>query len=162
MFDARLRPVSDPVLHQLARLCVAAGLSANSLTLIGFVIGLACGLLICVEAYGWALVALLVSRVLDGLDGAVARLTRPTDFGGFLDIVCDFLFYAFVPFCFAVSQPERAPAATFLMLSFAGTGTSFLAYAIMDAKYQKTAADKRAKEQARTKNKSFCLLRRPD
>lgn len=158
MFDARLRPVIDLVLHQLARLCVAVGLSANSLTLIGFVIGLACGLLICVEAYGWALVALLVSRVLDGLDGAVARLTRPTDFGGFLDIVCDFLFYAFVPFCFAVSQPERAPAAAFLMLSFAGTGTSFLAYAIMDAKYQKTAADKRAKEQARTKNKSFAYL----
>ena len=162
MFDAKLRPVIDPVLHRLAKLCLAAGLSANSLTVIGFGIGLVCGLLICMEAYLWALLALLVSRILDGLDGAVARLTRPTDFGGFLDIVCDFLFYAFVPFCFAVSQPERAPAAAFLMLSFAGTGTSFLAYAILDAKHQHSAPQSQIQSQiqpqTRTKNKSFAYL----
>lgn len=158
MFDAKLRPVIDPVLHRMGRLCLAAGLSANSLTVTGFGIGLACGLLICVEAYIWALLALLVSRILDGLDGAVARLTRPTDFGGFLDIVCDFLFYAFVPFCFAVSQPERAPAAAFLMLSFAGTGTSFLAYAILDAKHQKSVTQPPNKAEKRAKNKSFAYL----
>ena len=72
-------------------------------------IGLCSGVLICGEAYGWALAALLLSRMCDGLDGAVARLTQPTDFGGYLDIVCDFLFYAFVPFCFALSLPEQAP-----------------------------------------------------
>jgi phosphatidylglycerophosphate synthase len=95
---------------------------------------LCCGALICVKAYGWALGALLLSRLCDGLDGAVARLTQPTDFGGYLDIICDFLFYAFVPFCFAISHPDQAGAAAFLMLSFVGTGSSFLAYAILDAK----------------------------
>ena len=158
MFDAKLRPVIDPVLHRIARLCLAAGLSANSLTIMGFGVGLVSGLLICFEAYLWALLALFVSRILDGLDGAVARLTRPTDFGGFLDIVCDFLFYAFVPFCFAVSQPEQAVAAAFLMLSFAGTGTSFLAYAILDAKYQHTASKQQSNQTERAKNKSFAYL----
>ena len=136
MFDAKLKPVIDPFLVQSGKICVRFGLTANMLTVTGFVIGLCCGVLICAEAYIWALAALLLSRICDGLDGAVARLTQPTDFGGYLDIVCDFLFYAFVPFCFAFSYPEQAAAASFLMLSFVGTGTSFLAYAILDAKHK--------------------------
>ena len=152
MFDAKLRPVIDPSLRQLGRVCLAAGLNANRLTLLGFAAGLACGVLIYTEAYLWALAALLLSRLLDGLDGAVARLTRPTDFGGFLDIVCDFLFYALVPFCFALGQPDLAPAAAFLMLSFVGTGTSFLAYAILEAKHQGQAP------RTATKHKSFAYL----
>ncbi len=134
MFDAKLKPVIDPFLVQSGKICLWFGLTANMLTVSGFVIGLCCGVLIYVEAYSWALAALLLSRICDGLDGAVARLTQPTDFGGYLDIVCDFLFYAFVPFCFALSHPEQAAAAAFLILSFVGTGTSFLAYAILDAK----------------------------
>ena len=134
MFDAKLKPLIDPFLIQIGKICLRFGLTANMLTVTGFAIGLCCGVLICVEAYGWALAALLLNRMCDGLDGAVARLTQPTDFGGFLDIICDFLFYAFVPFCFALSHPEKAPAAAFLMLSFVGTGSSFLAYAILDAK----------------------------
>ena len=134
MFDAKLKLVIDPFLVQSGKICLRLGLTANMLTVTGFVIGLCCGLLIYAEAYNWALLALLLSRICDGLDGAVARLSQPTDFGGYLDIVCDFLFYAFVPFCFALSHPEQAAAAAFLMLSFVGTGTSFLAYAILDAK----------------------------
>ena len=134
MFDEKLRPVIDPFLVQSGKICLRFGLTPNMLTVTGFIIGLCCGVLICVEAYGWALAALLLSRICDGLDGAVARLTQPTDFGGYLDIVCDFLFYAFVPFCFALSHPEQAAAAAFLILSFVGTGTSFLAYSILDAK----------------------------
>ena len=134
MFDAKLKPVIAPFLVQSGKICLRFGLTANMLTVTGFLIGLCCGALICVEAYIWALAALLLSRICDGLDGAVARLTQPTDFGGYLDIVCDFLFYALVPFCFAFTHPEQAAAAAFLMLSFVGTGTSFLAYAILDAK----------------------------
>ncbi len=152
MFDAKLKPVIDPFLVQIGKICLRFGLTANMLTLTGFVIGLCCGVLICFEAYNWALAALLLSRICDGLDGAVARLTQPTDFGGFLDIICDFLFYAFVPFCFALSHPEQAVAAAFLMLSFFGTGTSFLAYAILEAKQK---ADN-VRELQRTK--SFAYL----
>ena len=152
MFDSKLKQVIDPCLVQLGNICLRFGLNANTITVIGFGIGVCCGVLICVEAYSWALGALLLNRICDGLDGAVARLSEPTDFGGYLDIVCDFLFYAFVPFCFAITHPEQAVAATFLILSFVGTGSSFLAYAILDAKY--SAGDARQFK----KTKSFAYL----
>jgi len=158
MFDAKLRPVIDPVLIRTAAICVRAGISANMLTLAGFFAGLICGVLIFAELYLWAALALIISRILDGLDGAVARLSEPTDFGGFLDIVCDFLFYALVPFCFALSRPDLAPAAAFLMFSFVGTGTSFLAYAVLEAKHKSQTSRTSDTPRAQTKNKSFAYL----
>ena len=78
---------------------------------------------------------ILLNRVADGLDGAVARSSRSTDFGGYLDIVCDFLFYSAIPFAFAVAQPEYALAAAFLIFSFVGTASSFLTFAILAEKH---------------------------
>jgi len=84
--------------------------------------------------YPLALVLIALNRLMDGLDGAVARRLGPTDVGGYLDIVLDFFFYAGVPFFFAVGRPEVALPAAFLVFSFVGTGSSFLAYAIFAAK----------------------------
>ena len=109
----------------LVMVIVVAAMGIRSGLIVGF--GIPASFLfslICVEAYSWALGALLLNRMCDGLDGTVARLSQPTDFGGYLDIVCDFIFYAFVPFCFAVTHPENAVVAAFLMLSFVGTGNS--------------------------------------
>ena len=78
-----------------------------------------------------AFVLILLNRFCDGPDGAVARATAPTDFGGFLDIVFDFIFYAMVPFGFALDDPANALAACFLVVSFFGTAVSFLAFAVM-------------------------------
>jgi phosphatidylglycerophosphate synthase len=75
---------------------------------------------------------LLASRLLDGLDGAVARATRPTDRGAFLDITLDFVFYASIPLAFAVADPSaHALPAAVLLAAFMGTGASFLAFAVM-------------------------------
>lgn len=83
-----------------------------------------------------ALVLILLNRLADGLDGAVARHHRISDFGGYLDIVCDFIVYAAVPFGFALADPAaNGVAAAFLILSFVGTGTSFLAFAIIAEKH---------------------------
>ena len=78
-----------------------------------------------------AFVLILLNRLCDGLDGAIARATAPTDFGGFLDIVFDFIFYAMIPFGFALYDPANALAACFLIFSFFGTAVSFLAFAVM-------------------------------
>ena len=81
------------------------------------------------------LVLLLLNRLGDGLDGAVARRRGITDLGGFLDIVLDFIVYAGVVFAFALADPTaNALAAAFLIFSFMGTGSSFLAFAVMAAK----------------------------
>jgi phosphatidylglycerophosphate synthase len=73
--------------------------------------------------------------MLDGLDGAVARATRPTDRGGFLDITLDFIVYGAVPLAFALRDPgvNGLPAAV-LLAAFYANGASFLAFAAIAAK----------------------------
>ena len=134
MLDARLQRSIDPLLDRLGRQLAARGIGANEVTLLGFAIGLGSVPALAAGAYGLALALILTGRLLDGIDGAVARASAPTDFGGFLDIVCDFIVYAAVPFGFALSDPENALAAAFLAVSFMGTGSSFLAYAVLAAK----------------------------
>ena len=102
---------------------------------LGFALGLCAAVAIAGRAYLLGLALLLLNRLCDGLDGAVARRRGLTDLGGFLDIVLDFLIYAAVPFAFALADPAaNALPAAFLIFSFIGTGSSFLAYAIMAAK----------------------------
>ncbi len=134
MLDHIVRPYIDPPLNRAGRMLAAAGVSANAVTLGGFVIGLAA---IAAIASGYFLIGLgllLANRLSDGLDGAVARVRGPTDLGGYLDIVCDFILYSGWAFAFALADPGHAIPAAFLMLSFMGTGASFLAYAIFAAK----------------------------
>lgn len=150
MLDAAMRRLIDRPLEAAARPVAAAGVPANAITLAGLALGLLAVPLIAWESHALALVAILASRFADGLDGAVARLRGPTEFGGYLDIVCDFVFYAAVPFGFALARPENAVAAAFLVLAFVGTGSSFLAYAIVAAK--------RGLETARRGRKSFYHL----
>jgi phosphatidylglycerophosphate synthase len=135
MLDARLRRLIDPPLERLAGPLAARGLSANAVTLIGFALGLCAMAAIALQLYLLGLGLLLLNRLCDGLDGALARRRGLSDLGGFLDIVLDFIVYSGVPFAFALADPVRngLPAA-FLIFSFVGTGTSFLAFAIMAAK----------------------------
>lgn len=142
MFDRRASALIKPTIQRLAHLAVRAGLSANQLTLAGFVIGLVAAFFIATGAYWTGATALFLSRLFDALDGAVARLTHTTDAGGFLDIALDFLFYASIPLAFAFSDPARnALPAAVLLAAFIGTGSSFLAFAVIAAKRGLTSLD---------------------
>ena len=134
MLDSYMRRIVDPPLDRIGRRLAAAGVAANTVTLVGFGVGLLAIPCLAGEWYGVALAAILANRLADGLDGAVARHTRLTDFGGYLDIVCDFIVYSGVAFGFALARPENTLPGAFLILSFVGTGTSFLTYAILAAK----------------------------
>jgi phosphatidylglycerophosphate synthase len=138
MLDAMMRRIIDPPLDRIGSRFAAAGVSANAITAGGFGIGLLAVPALAAEWYGVALILILLNRLADGIDGAVARHSKLTDLGGYLDIVCDFMFYAAIPFGFALARWDNAIAAAFLLLSFVGTGTSFLGYAIMAAKRQMT------------------------
>jgi phosphatidylglycerophosphate synthase len=119
----------------LARRLARWGLSANGITLAGFALGLLAAFLIANELYLTGATAIFGSRLLDALDGAVARLGQPTDAGGFLDIALDFLFYASIPLAFALADPaQNALAAAVLLAAFMGTSASFLAFAVLAAK----------------------------
>lgn len=92
--------------------------------------------LLAVEAYSWALAMIVINRIADGLDGAVARLTHTTDAGGYLDITFDFIFYSAVVFGFLLANPEQnAIAAGLLLVTFMGTGSTFLAFSALAAKH---------------------------
>jgi len=135
MFDASIRPLIDRPLTQMAELLVAWKISANSVTAMGFLLGMGAAGLIASQQYLPGLALFLVSRVLDGLDGAVARQTRLTDLGGYLDITLDFIVYASMVFAFALADPvQNALPAAFLTTSFMAPAATFLAYAIIAAK----------------------------
>jgi phosphatidylglycerophosphate synthase len=134
MFDRRATQWIRPVVERVARRLHDIGVSANALTFTGFGIGVAGALLIVAQSFWLALIAICVSRLVDALDGAVARVTSATDRGGFLDITLDFLFYASIPLAFAFADPARnALAAAALLGAFTGTGSSFLAFAAIAA-----------------------------
>ena len=138
MFDAQLRPLIDRLLNPIGRGLVALGMTANQVTMIGAAFGLIAAGCVAAGLFYPALWFVIANRVIDGLDGAVARASRSSDFGGYLDIVSDFIFYSAIPLAFAVARPETALAAAFLIFSFIGTATSFLGFAILAEKHQVT------------------------
>jgi phosphatidylglycerophosphate synthase len=134
MFDAPIRRAITPSLDRLSAVLARFGFSANVLTISGFLFGCVAWAALAYREYELALFFIGCNRVADGLDGPLARRLGPTDLGGYLDIVLDFFFYAGVPFFFAVGRPEFALPAAFLVFSFVGTGSSFLAFSVIAAK----------------------------
>ena len=135
MFDAAIRRVIDPTLDRWGRALARRGWMADGITMAGLALGLLAAGLVALGAPALALLPLAASRLADGLDGAVARATTRTDFGGYLDIASDFLFYGAVPFGFVVMDPgANGLAGAFLLLSFYVNGTTFLGYAVLAEK----------------------------
>jgi len=138
MFDAAIRPVIDPVLKPLASALSRAGISANLITLAALLPAAAACYFISAEAYIAALAMIIVNRLMDGLDGMVARMNGPSALGGYLDILADFAFYVAVPVGFGLASPENLLPAMLLIAAFTLTGISFLAYAAAAANTQIT------------------------
>ena len=134
MLDDRIRKRIDPLLDRIGAAMARWGVSANAVTVGGFLVGVGAWGALAWSNYPLALGLVAGNRIADGLDGAVARHRGVTDLGGYLDIVLDFVFYAGFPFFFAVGSPENSLPASFLVFSFVGTGSSFLAYAVIAAK----------------------------
>jgi phosphatidylglycerophosphate synthase len=151
MFDRIALKATKPIVDATARQIANRGISADQVTLACFVFGMISALMILLGYFELALFPLLLGRICDGLDGAVARLTVQSDRGAFMDIALDFLFYASIPLAFAIAVPElNALAGAVLLAAFVGTGTSFLAYA--------TLAEKRGEKSTAYPSKSFYYL----
>lgn len=151
MIDRWSLALVRPPLVLLARQLANKGMSANQITVLGFLIGLFAVPLLGNQQFGWAALCIVLNRICDGLDGELARAQGPTDPGAYLDIVLDFIFYAAVVFGFALANPEQnALAACGLIFSFIGTASSFLAFAIM--------AERRGIQSVSYPNKGFYYL----
>lgn len=148
MFDTSIRSKIDPLLNRAAAVLARMGIGANLVTWVGFLVGVLAALAIAGGYFYNGLVLLLLSRLCDGLDGAIARQSEKTDLGGFLDIVLDFAFYGMIPLAFIVANPEMNGAAGgVLLLAFYINGASFLAYGLV--------AEKRGLDEKARGNKSL-------
>lgn len=134
MFDARLRPLIDPPLNAMGRALARRGIGADTVTLAGLVPALAAALAIAHDHYLAGLALILLNRLIDGLDGAVARASGITDFGGYLDTLADYVFYVAVPVGFGLASSGNTAAAMLLVASFTLTCASFLVFAAIAAR----------------------------
>lgn len=151
MLDKAIQRALKPLMTRAARGLVRLGVGADAISLAGFAVGMGAATAIALQHDWVGLALLLISRLMDGLDGAVARATQPTDRGGFLDITLDFLFYASIPLAFAIAEPaQNALPAAVLLAAFIGTGSSFLAFAAV--------AEKRKLQSLAFPDKSFYFL----
>lgn len=142
-----VKPAVDAVAAGLAR----RGITADQVTLAGFALGMLAAVLVASGHSLLAIIPLLANRVLDGVDGALARLSTASERGAFLDISLDFVFYAAIPLAFGIAAPEQnALAAAVLLAAFVVTGTSFLAFAVL--------AEKRGLRSAIYPTKAFYYL----
>jgi phosphatidylglycerophosphate synthase len=151
MLDRYILPLIKPAVDSIARKLVRAGVQADHVTLLAFGVGMGAAACIAMRMYWFGAALILISRLCDALDGAIARQTEVTDAGGYLDITLDFLFYASIPLAFALANPRlNALPAAVLLAAFIGTGSSFLAFAAL--------AVKRGIESIEHPNKSFYFL----
>lgn len=135
MFDVALRRFVDPALNRIAVGIVDARISANMLTISGAGLALAAAFFISQSNFAAALGLILLNRIVDGLDGAVARIKGPTEFGGYLDTICDYIFYLSIPVAFGLMDPVNQIPALLLVASFTLTAVSFLAFAAIAARH---------------------------
>jgi phosphatidylglycerophosphate synthase len=124
MFDTFMRRLKDRLIEPLA--APLGSISPALLTILGLLTGLTAAFLATIGSVVPSLLVWLLSRLLDGLDGLVARrFNKQSDFGGYLDIVCDFAAYAAVPIGLTLAHP---------------TTTNFIALTVMLASFYINAA----------------------
>ncbi len=123
-----------PVFIIFAKLFIKFGFKANQITILGLIFSFLSFLLVINHQYIFGLLIFLISRLMDGIDGIIANNTSKTDFGGFLDIVCDLISYSIIPLAFILINNSNAMFGSILLASFFGTSSTFLAIAIFESK----------------------------
>ncbi len=135
MLDRQLRAITDPLTKPIASALVRRNIPPTAITLAGLLCGLTACALLANSSWLPGLSLLLLNRLCDGLDGQVARMTHPSPFGGYLDSVCDQIFYAAVPVSFGFASEANLRPALLLLFSFFASSGSFLAWAAVSTAY---------------------------
>jgi phosphatidylglycerophosphate synthase len=140
MLDAIIRKQIDLPLAVIGRHALKWRISASTATVAGFVLGLVATALVASQVYWGAGLVFVLSRFCDGLDGAIARQSRMTDLGAYLDVVLDTTTYATILFGFALADPEaNALAASLVATSLLVSVAARLAYDLVVAQRGKAA-----------------------
>ena len=93
MLDKKINLFCKPILTKIAKILRKYKFSPNQITLVGFILGIFCFIFLSLGMIYVALFLFLLNRFFDGIDGTLARLTKPSDLGGFYDIISDFFIF---------------------------------------------------------------------
>ena len=131
MIDQYLIKILKPLLNYLASFFYSMGVNANYISFAGLALSFMSFLLI---LNGFFIFVFLLGRILDGVDGNLANKTSITEFGGFIDIVCDFISYSIIPLAFILNDNSNAIFGSILLTTFFGTSSTFFGIAIFENK----------------------------
>jgi phosphatidylglycerophosphate synthase len=144
MLDSRMRALLRPALDAAGQRIARAGIAPNALTAAGWAAGAGACAATALRAWPAALGLWLANRLLDGLDGPVARAGQPSDAGGFADIVADFSVYAGIILGLAIAIPGARLACVALLCSYYVSGTAFLALSSLAERRRQRLGDDRS------------------
>jgi phosphatidylglycerophosphate synthase len=130
MFDEAFRKVFPNYTKPFITLLVNLRVHPISITLFGFILSLIAAWFISLGHTYLGLILWYLSRILDGLDGAVARESgTQSSFGGYLDILLDMGAYSAVIVGFAKLYPQYSMVWVFILLAYVLCITSALSFA---------------------------------
>ncbi len=144
MLDARMRTTLAPVLDAGARQLDRAGLGPAAVTTVGLGLGLGCCAAAATGSWTLALALWIANRLLDGLDGPLARIRGATDLGGMFDFLADFVVYAGFPLGVAIALPDARVAACALLASYLLNNVALLSFASLIEKRRLELGDERS------------------
>jgi phosphatidylglycerophosphate synthase len=144
VLDAPVRRALAPTLDRAARRLAAWGVSPGALTAAGWLAGAGACAAAALRLWPLALALWLGNRLLDGLDGPVARVASPTERGGFLDIVADFSVYGGFVVGVAIGLPPARLACVVLLAAYYVSGTAFLALSSLLERRAQPGGDERS------------------
>ena len=127
MLDQQCRTLSRPALDGVGRWLFRRGVKAAWVTANGWLLGIGACVAVGFRLWPVALVAWLMNRLMDGVDGAVARQEGATDRGGFLDLMADFSIYSGFVVALALAIPADRMASLVLLFTYYLSGAALLA-----------------------------------
>jgi phosphatidylglycerophosphate synthase len=144
VLDAPLRNRLEPSLDRAAGALAARGVSAAAVTAAGLAVGVAACVAAALAVWPLALVLWMGNRAADGLDGPLARRSAPSDLGGFLDLVADFVVYGGFVVGVAVALPDARLASCALLAAYLLNNVALLTFASLMEKRRVAYGDERS------------------
>ena len=144
MLDTAVRRQINPLLDRTASAAHARGIAPGAVTAAALAIGIGACVAAALAEWALALALWLVNRALDGLDGAIARRRGPTDLGGMLDFVADFVVYGGFVVGVAIAEPDARVACCALLAAYLLNNVALLSFASLIEKRGLAYGDERS------------------
>ena len=138
-----MRAVTAPLLSTVAKKFARLNVTPMTLTVTGWLFGVTSCILLGYRLWLAALGFWLMNRLLDGLDGALARCLVVSDLGGFVDIVADFSIYGGFLVALAFAVPGARVALVVLFFAYYVSGTALLALSSIEERRRHARLDNR-------------------